>query len=335
MFLGFGVDMRRRDFITVLGGAAVVWPLAAHAQQTRPVIGLLQPGTPNAYANFMRAFHQGLAETGYVEGKNVTVEYHWGKADLLGLKELAADLVRRQVNVITVPFSLPASLAAKAATSTIPIVFGTGGDPVQAGLVASLNRPGGNITGVSLMNSAVGAKRLGLMHELLPAAKHFAVLFNPKDGLIAENFAKSVQQAASTNGWHITIVTASTHDEIDAAFARLAQGHVDALLLAPSGLFTNSVPQLAALATRYSLPVSHTLPKFAKAGGLMSYGPKVPNLFRLVGVYTGRVLNGERPSELPVLLPTEYELTINLKAAKAIGVRIPPALLALADEVIE
>jgi len=327
--------MRRRDFITILGSAAVVWPLSVHAQQTRPVIGILQPGSPTAYTYLMRAFHQGLAETGYIEGKNVTIEYRWGRNDYVGLQELAADLIQRKVTVITVPFSLPASRAAKATTSRVPIVFGTGADAVQAGLVANLNRPGGNLTGVSLMNSALGSKRLGLLHELRPASTRFAMLINPKDQLLAEPFVKSVQQAVSTNGWHLTIVTASTHDEIDAAFARLAQGHVDALLIAPSGFFTNSLAQLAALATRYSLPASYNLREFASAGGLMSYAPNVADLFRLVGVYTGRVLNGERPGELPVLLPTNYELIINLKAAKAIGITIPPTLLARANEVIE
>jgi putative ABC transport system substrate-binding protein len=327
--------MRRRDFLFVAGGAAVTWPLAARGQQTRPVIGILQPGSPKAYIRLIRAFHQGLAETGYVEGKNVAIEFRWGKTDYVGLKELAADLVQRQVTVITVPFSLPASRAAKATTSTVPIVFGTGGDAVQAGLVASLNRPGGNMTGVSLMNPALGAKRLGLMHELRPAAMRFAMLINPRDRLLTEPFVKGVQQAASTKGWHLTTVTASTHNEIDAAFARLAQGRVGGLLLAPSGFFTNSVAQLAALATRYSLPTSYNLREFATAGGLMSYGPSVADLFRLVGVYTGRVLNGERPGELPVLLPTKYELIINLKAAKEIGITIPPTLLARADEVIE
>jgi putative ABC transport system substrate-binding protein len=331
----FGEPMKRREFITLIGGAAVTWPLAAHAQKTRPVIGILQPGSPKAYTHLMHAFHQGLAETGYVEGKNVVIEFRWGGTDYVGLKELAADLVQRQVTVITVPFSLPASLAAKATTSSVPIVFGTGADAVQAGLVASLNRPGGNITGVSLMAAELGAKRLDLLQELRPAATRFAMLINPRDQLLIEPFVKSAQQAASTSGWHLTIVNASTHDEIEAVFARLAQGQVDALLVAPSGFFTNSVAQLAALATRYSLPASYYLAEFARAGGLMSYGPRVADLFRLVGVYTGRVLNGERPGELPVQLPTKYELIINLNAAKAIGITIPPTLLARADEVIE
>jgi putative ABC transport system substrate-binding protein len=324
----------RRRFISMLGGAAA-WPMVGHAQQTAmPVIGVLQPGSPETYVRFMDAFRQGLGETGYVEGKNVAIEFRWARTDYARLTELAADLVRRQVAVITTPFSLPASLAAKAATATVPIVFGTGGDPVQAGLVASLNRPGGNVTGVSLMNVELGAKRLGLLHELLPGATHFAVLINPKNPL-SEPFVTDVQAAASVMGWQIEILAASTNREIDLAFASLVQKRADALLIAPDGLFSNRFVHLAILAARHALPAIYGIREFAEAGGLMTYGPNVAELFRQVGIYTGRVLKGEKPQELPVAQPTKFEFIINLQTAMTLGLDIPPMLLARADEVIE
>jgi putative ABC transport system substrate-binding protein len=324
--------MRRREFIT-LASSAAAWPITARAQQSAmPVIGILQPGSPEVYAHFMEAFRRGLGESGYVEGKNVVVESRWARTDSDRLPELATELVNRHVAVIATPFSLPASLAAKAITTTIPIVFGTGGDPVEAGLVASLNRPGRNVTGVSVMNVELGAKRLGLLHELLPNASRFNVLVNPKNPLTAP-FVASVHAAAV--GWKYEILTASTNREIDLVFGRLVQERADALLIGPDALFTNRCVQLAILAARHALPAIHANREFAEAGGLMSYGPSVTDLFRLVGVYTGRVLKGEKPADLPVVLPTKFELVINLQTAKTLGLEVPPTLLARADEVIE
>jgi putative ABC transport system substrate-binding protein len=325
--------MRRREFITFIGGAAAAWPLAAYAQQsTMPVVGILQPGSPEVYVHFMEAFRLGLGESGYVEGKNVVIESRWPRTDSDQLTELATELVNHHVAVIATPLSLPASLAVKAATTTIPIVFGTGGDPVEAGLVASLNRPGSNITGVSMMNVELGAKRLGLLHELLPNGSRFNVLVNPKNPL-TKSFVASVQAAAV--GWQYEILTASTNREIDVAFGRLVQEHADALLIGADALFTNRCVQLAVLAARHALPAIHGSREFAEAGGLMSYGPSVTDLFRLVGIYTGRVLRGEKPADLPVVLPTKFELVINLQTAKTFGLVVPPTLLARADEVIE
>jgi putative ABC transport system substrate-binding protein len=326
--------MRRRNFIAGLAGTTIAWPLAARAQQSAvPVVGILQPGSPEVYVHFMEAFRKGLGESGYVEGKNVVIESRWPRIESNRLTELATELVNHHVAVIATPFSLPASLAAKAATTTIPIVFGTGGDPVEAGLVASLNRPGSNITGVSVMNVELGAKRLGLLHELLPNASRFSVLVNPKS-LLTTSFVASVQAAAAV-GWQYEILTASTNREIDVAFGRLVQEHADALLIGPDALFTNRCVQLAILAARHALPAIHGNREFAEAGGLMSYGPSVTDLFRLVGIYTGRVLKGEKPANLPVVLPTKFELVINLQTAKTFGLVVPPTLLARADEVIE
>ena len=326
--------MRRREFISLVGGAVAAWPVAGRAQQqsAMPVVGILQPGSPEVYVHFMDAFRKGLGESGYVEGKNVIIVSRWPRIDSDRLTELATELVSQHVAVIATPFSLPASLAAKAATATIPIVFGTGGDPVQAGLVASLNRPGSNITGVSAMNVELGAKRLGLLHELLPNASRFNVLVNPKSPLTAP-FVASLQAAAV--GWQYEILTASTNQEIDLAFGRLVREHADALLISGDALFTNRCVQLAILAARHALPAIHGNREFAEAGGLMSYGTSVTDLFRLVGIYTGRVLKGEKPADLPVVLPTKLELVINLQTANTFGLVVPPTLLARADEVIE
>ena len=325
--------MRRRGFLTLAGGAAAFAPLSVHAQRSAmPVVGILQPGSPEVYVHFMEAFRLGLGESGYVEGKNVVIESRWPRTDSDRLSELATELVDHHVAVIATPFSLPASLAAKTATTTIPIVFGTGGDPVEAGLVASLNRPGSNITGVSVMNVELGAKRLGLLRELLPNASRFSVLVNPKSPLTA-SFVGSVQAAAV--GWQYEILNASTNREIDLAFARLMQEHADALLIGPDALFTNRCVQLAILAAHDGLPAIHGNREFAEAGGLMSYGPSVTDLFRLVGIYTGRVLKGEKPTDLPVVLPTKFELVINLQTAETFGLIVPPTLIARADEVIE
>ena len=325
--------MKRREFIALLGGTAAALPLAARAQQqAMPVVGILQPGSPEVYVHFMDAFRKGLGESGYVEGKNVVIVSRWPRIDSDRLTELATELVSQHVSVIATPFSLPASLAAKAATAAIPIVFGTGGDPVQAGLVASLNRPGSNITGVSVMNVELGAKRLGLLRELLPNALRFNVLVNPKSPLTKPFIANLQAEAA---GWQYEILTASTNREIDLAFASLVREHADALLISGDALFTNRCVQLAILAARHALPAIHGNREFAEAGGLMSYGTSVTDLFRLVGIYTGRVLKGEKPADLPVVLPTKLELVINLQTANTFGLVVPPTLLARADEVIE
>jgi putative ABC transport system substrate-binding protein len=325
--------MRRREVIALLCGAATAWPLAARAQQSvMPVVGILQPGSPEVYVHFMEAFRRGLGESGYVEGKNVLIQSRWPRTDSDQLTELATELLNHHVAVIATPFSLPAALAAKAATTTVPIVFGTGGDPVEAGLVASLNRPGSNVTGASVMNVELGGKRLELLHELLPKASRVSVLVNPKSPLTAP-FLATVQAAAA--GRQYEILTASTNREIDVAFGKLVQEHADALLISGDALFTNRCVQLAILAARHAVPAIHGNREFAEAGGLMSYGPNVTELFRLVGVYTGRVLKGERPADLPVVLPTKFELVINLQTAKTFGLDVPPALLARADEVIE
>ena len=324
--------MRRREFIAVISGAAA-WPLVARAQQSvMPVVGILQPGSPEVYVHFMEAFRRGLGESGYVEGKNVLIQSRWPRTDSDQLTELATELLNHHVAVIATPFSLPASLAAKAATTTVPIVFGTGGDPVEAGLVASLNRPGSNVTGASVMNVELGGKRLELLHELLPKASRVSVLVNPKSPLTAP-FLATVQAAAA--GRQYEILTASTNREIDVVFGKLVQEHADALLISGDALFTNRCVQLAILAARHAVPAIHGNREFAEAGGLMSYGPNVTELFRLVGVYTGRVLKGEKPADLPVVLPTKFELVINLQTAKTFGLDVPPALLARADEVIE
>jgi len=325
--------MRRREFIKGIVGSAATWPLVARAQQSvMPVVGILQPGSPEVYVHFMEAFRRGLAESGYVEGKNVLIQSRWPRTDSDQLTELATELLNHHVAVIATPFSLPASLAAKAATTTVPIVFGTGGDPVEAGLVASLNRPGSNITGASVMNVELGGKRLELLHELLPKASRVSVLVNPKSPLTAP-FLATVQAAAA--GRQYEILTASTNREIDVVFGKLVQEHADALLISGDALFTNRCVQLAILAARHAVPAIHGNREFAEAGGLMSYGPNVTELFRLVGVYTGRVLKGEKPADLPVVLPTKFELVINLQTAKTFGLDVPPALLARADEVIE
>jgi len=324
--------MRRREFIAVISGAAA-WPLVARAQQSvMPGVGILQPGSPEVYVHFMEAFRRGLGESGYVEGKNVLIQSRWPRTDSDQLTELATELLDHHVAVIATPFSLPASLAAKTATTTVPIVFGTGGDPVEAGLVASLNRPGSNVTGASVMNVELGGKRLELLHELLPKASRVSVLVNPKSPLTAP-FLATVQAAAA--GRQYEILTASTNREIDVVFGKLVQEHADALLISGDALFTNRCVQLAILAARHAVPAIHSNREFAEAGGLMSYGPNVTELFRLVGVYTGRVLKGERPPDLPVVLPTKFELVINLQTAKTFGLDVPPALLARADEVIE
>jgi putative tryptophan/tyrosine transport system substrate-binding protein len=280
------------------------------------------------------AFREGLSETGYVEGQNVAIEYRWAENDLSRIPELVADLVRRRVAVIATPGSSAAALAAKAATTTIPIVFSIGLDPVQLGLVASLSRPGGNITGVNSMSNELVAKRLGLLHELLPTATRFAVLVNPKNPT-TESLKKDVEVAAVAGGPQVELFTASTGGDIDAAFVSLLQRRADALLVHPDNLFINRRVQLITLTARHALPAIYPLRPDAEAGGLMSYGTKLAEAHRQAGVYTGRILKGTRPADLPVVQPTKFEFVINLQTAKTIGLTVPPTLPARADEVIE
>ena len=326
--------MKRREFITLLGGAAVAWPLAARAQQAAmPVVGYLDGGSPGTSAQVVAAIRKGLSETGYVEGRDVVIEYRWAEGNYNRLPVLVPDLVRRQVGVI-IAMGTPVAFAAKAATSTIPIVFGGGIDPVQAGLVASLHRPGSNITGVTSMNAEIETKRLGLLHELLPRATRFAVLVNPNSPL-AESDIKNAQASAKAIGGQIEILTASTNREIDAAFASLVQRRAEALLIGPDVFFTNRRVQLATLAVRHGVPAIYSFREFAEAGGLMSYGTSNTDRDRQVGVYAGRILKGEKPEDLPILQPTKFEFVINLQTARTLGLEVPSTLLARADEVIE
>jgi putative ABC transport system substrate-binding protein len=327
--------MKRREFITLLGGAAAAWSLAARAQQpAMPVVGFLHPGSPEANAKFVAAFRKGLGETGYVEGRNVAIEYRWGQGESGRLPELAADLIGRPVTVIATPGSVAAALAAKAATATIPIVFMAGTDPVQAGLVVSLNRPAGNVTGITSMNVGLVAKQLGLLHQLLHRDARFAVLVNPSNPQ-SQSVMTDVQAAASAMGQQLEILTAPTNRDISPAFSDAVQKRADAMLISPDPLFTNRPVQLATLAARHAMPTIYALREFAEAGGLMSYGSDFTDLFRQAGTYTGRVLKGEKPADLPVLQATKFEFVVNLQTAEALGLDVPATLLALADQVIE
>jgi putative ABC transport system substrate-binding protein len=325
--------MNRRDFIALVGGAAT-WPRAARAQQTAmPVIGFLSSSALADRARYLPAFQQGVRETGYVEGQNVVIEYRWAQDQYDRLPDLAADLVRRQVTVIAA-HDTPSSIVAKSATTTIPIVFVTGGDPVKLGLVASLNRPGGNVTGVAFVVAELGAKQLGLLHELQPGALRVGVLVDPNYAA-TQFFVSDVQAAASSNGMQIEVLEAPTGRDIDTAFAKLAQKPIDALVVAPSPLLNNRRAQLVTQAAYHRMPAIYPWREAAELGGLMSYGTSLTDAYRQAGVYTGRVLKGEKPANLPVMQSIKFEFVINLNTTRAFGLSFPPGLLATADEVIE
>jgi len=326
--------MKRREFVAFLGGAAA-WPLAARAQQPpMPVIGFLHAGSPEPNAKRVTAFREGLSETGHVEKRNVTIEFRWANGQPDRLPELASDLIRRRVAVIATPVSTEAALAAKAATATTPIVFAAGGDPVALGLVASLNRPGGNATGINLQNVELTAKRFELLHELVPKGARFAALVNSNFPLI-EAIIKDLQTGAATLGLEVEILYAGNDREIDAAFAKLSQRPDSVLMLPPDSFFFSRRAQVVTLAARHALPVIYPTNEYPVAGGLISYGPDITHACQQTGVYTGRILKGENPSNLPVMQPTKFELVLNLQTARLLGITVPPTLLARADEVIE
>ena len=328
--------MRRREFISLVGGAAVAMPLAARGQQAAmPVVGFINGGSADASARFVTAFRQGLSQTGFVEGQNLGVEYHWLEGKYDKLPALMADLVRRRVALIATPASGPAARAAKAATSTIPIVFSVAQDPVQLGLVASLSRPGGNATGLNFFNREVAGKRLRLLHELVPKAVRVAVLLNPANAGSAEANLREVQEAAPAIGLQIQILKATTIGEINAAFASFARERPDALFLASDGFFTDRRVQFATLTARDRIPASGAESQFVKAGLLMSYGTDYTETFRQVGDYAGRILKGEKPAELPVIQSSKFEFVLNVQTAQALNIEVPASVLAIADEEIE
>ncbi len=328
-------QFRRRDFITLLGGTAV-WPLGARAQQTAmPVIGVISAEWPDLFTDRLRAFHDGLRETGYVEGRNVAIEHRWAEGRNDRLAALAAELVRRQVAAIVAAGSTPAALVAQAATTTIPIVFYIGADPVKEGLVTSLSRPGGNVTGVVTLNVEVAAKRLELLHELVPTATIVALLVNPTNPTLAETITRDLEVAARTLGVQLHVLHASSEREIDTAFATLVELRAGALVIGADAFFNSRSEQLAALTLRHAVPAIYQFREFVSAGGLMSYGSTVADTYRPLGVLTGRILKGEKPAELPVQQATKVELIINMKTAKALGLTVPLPLLGRADAVIE
>jgi putative tryptophan/tyrosine transport system substrate-binding protein len=327
--------MRRRDFISLVGGAAA-WPLAARAQQpAMPVIGLLGSTSAQGFPGPLAAFRQGLQEAGYREGQDVAIEYRWANDQLDRLPALAAELVDCRVAVIAVIGGLPPSLAAKAATTKIPIVFATSADPVKAGLVASLSRPRSNLTGATTLNVEVGAKRLELLHELVPTAKTIALLVNPTNPTFVETLSRDLRAAGLTLGVQIQVLQASTERNFETAFAALVQARAGGLVIGPDTFFTTRSEQLAALTVRHAVPTIYQYREFIAAGGLMSYGGSITDQYRIAGAYTGRILKGENPANLPVQQSTKVELMVNLKTAKALGLTVPDTVLARADEVIE
>ena len=327
--------MRRRTFVTLLGGVVAAWPFAARAQQkAMPVIGVLGTGSPSVSSGPILAFRQGLSEAGYVEGQNLAIEYRWAEGSYDRLPALAADLVGRKVDLIMAS-SPPSALAAKSATSTIPIVFRGGGDPVGGGLVASLARPGGNLTGVSFIPNELTAKRLELLSELVPRAVVIALLVNPTNSTNTERVIRDVQEAARTKGLQLHVLKASSESEIDIAFASLVQLHAGALVVGADPFLSGQREQLVVLASRHAVPAIYAWREFAASGGLISYGSSLTAAYHLVGIYAGKILKGAKPADLPVEQPTKFELVINRKVAKALGLIVPPTLLAQADEVIE
>jgi putative tryptophan/tyrosine transport system substrate-binding protein len=327
--------MKRREFITLLGGAAAAWPLAARAQQpAMPVIGFLSGQSPQAFEQHVAAFHKGLKQSGYIDGQNVAIEYRWAEGQRDRLQVLAADLVRRQVAVIAATGGLGSALAAKEATGTIPIVFNSAGDPVRTGLVTSLNRPGGNMTGISWFNAELAAKNLALLHELVPGAGMLALLFNPNDPDAGTQLA-DVQVAARDLGRQLVVLKAGTADEIDAAFASLVQQRAAALVVTTNPFYLNRRDQIVALAARHAIPAIYSNRDFTAAGGLMSYGNNLMDAYRRNGIYVGRILRGDKPGDLPVDQSTKFELVINLKTAQTLGHDFPLSLQIRVDEVLE
>jgi ABC-type uncharacterized transport system substrate-binding protein len=330
--------MRRRECITLIGGAAVLvaWPLAVRAQQSgMPVVGFINSASAQSYKRQLAAFLQGLSEAGYVDGRNVTIKYHWADGRSDRLPAMVADLVRRQVAVIAATSS-PAALAAKASGTTIPIVFETGGDPIRLGLVDNLNRPGGNITGITQLSQEMTPKRLQLLHELLPTATSMALLVNPAESTLAENQSRELLSTAHKLGLQLHVLNASREDDFDAVFAKLSQLQVGGLVIGGDPFFTSQREQLGALALRYAVPAVHANREFAAAGGLLSHGADITDAYRLAGNYTGRILKGDKPADLPIQqATTKVELYINQKTAKALGLTVPQALLSRADDVIE
>ena len=327
--------MQRREFITLIGGAAAAWPLVAHAQKTAmPVIGFLGAPSSEPYAAYVAAIRRGLNEAGYVEGRNLVIEYRWADGQYDRLPALAAELIGKGVAVIVPIGGAPSVVAAKNATSTIPIVFAMTADPVQLGIVASLNRPGGNITGAAIMGVALEAKRLEMLHELVPTAKSIAVILNPNNPQF-EIQSNEVAAASRISGQEVRVLKASNNPEIEAAFATLADRGAGAVVIGQDTFFTSQLVQFAALTKRYAIPAVSPWREHVTAGVLMSYGASIADAYFQAGIYTGRVLKGEHPADLPVVQPTKFELTINLKTAKALGITVPPSLLTSADELIE
>jgi putative ABC transport system substrate-binding protein len=324
--------MKRREFISLIG-AATAWPLVSRAQQGMPAIGFLNVASPAGYALYVAAFRGGLKEIGYVEGQNVAIEYRWAEGHYDRLPAMAADLVQRQVSVITA--NTPANLVAKTATGTIPIVFTTASNPIEIGLVSNLSRPGGNITGVTQLNVEIGPKRLELAHELTPAATVMALLVNPNDPMRAETLSRDMQAAALPLGLQVHVLRAGTEAEIEAAFAGFAQLNAGVLVIGPDAFFNAKSQLLAELSLRYAVPAIYQYDEFANAGGLMSYGGSIKESYRWAGIYTGRILKGDKPGDLPVQQSTTVELIVNLKTARALGITVPISLLGRADEVIE